>query len=153
MKLLGKYLAYFLFVTAVGAAMLGLLLSPLLGVPLLGPPLRLALTLILLALASLGLGFALSLLAASERQAVQFAMLALLGVVFFSGIALPLDALKQPALALSYALPATYGVALLQDLMLRGLPGRPLFLLALAAMALGLALASLALLRWRTRPE
>ena len=79
-------------------------------------------TLLLLALAAVGLGFVLSLLASSERQAVQLSMLALLGVVFFSGFALPLHALEQPALSVSYALPATYGVVLLQDVMLRGYP-------------------------------
>ncbi len=119
--------------------------------PLFGSPWQVALTLVLLALASIGLGLAFSLLATSERQAVQFAMLALLGVMFFSGIALPLDALLPPALAFSYALPATYGVQLLQDIMLRGIPGSGRALLILAAMAAGLFAACLALLRWRTR--
>lgn len=150
--LLGKYLAYGVFVLVIGAAMLAALLSPLLGVPLFGSPWRLALALALLSLASIGLGFLLSLLATSERQAVQFAMLALLGVVFFSGIALPLDALVQPATALSFVLPATYGVSLLQDVMLRGLPGETPFILALTAMAGGLFVACLALLHWRMRP-
>lgn len=150
--LLGKYLAYFLFVITIGGAMLALLLSPLLRVPLFGSPWRLALILVLLTLASIGLGFALSLLASSERQAVQFSMLSLLGVVFFSGLALPLDALIQPALSFSYALPATYGVDLLQDVMLRGLPGSDRFVFVLAAMAGGLFLACLALMHWRTRP-
>jgi ABC-2 type transport system permease protein len=150
--LLGKYLAYLLFTLAIGAAMLLALLSPLLRVPLFGSPWRVAVTLLLVTLASLGLGFAFSLLAASERQAVQFSMLSLLAVVFFSGIALPLDALVQPALAFAYVLPATYGVNLLQDVMLRGLPGDDRDLLALAAMAAAFFLACLLLLRWRTRP-
>ncbi len=150
--LLGKYLAYILFVLAIGGVMLAALLSPLLRVPLFGSPWRLALILVLLTLASIGLGFVLSLLAVSERQAVQFAMLALLGVVFFSGIALPLDALLQPAVTLSYLLPATYGVTLLQDVMLRGLPGEDLFYLALGGMAAGLFVAAIALLYWRMRP-
>lgn len=150
--LLGKYLAYLLFVLAIGIILLLLLVSPILRVPFFGSIGRLALTLIFLSLASIGLGFSLSLLAVSERQAVQFAMLALLGVVFFSGIALPLDALLQPALVFSYALPATYGVGLLQDIMLRGLPGKNLFLLALAGMAAFFFAVSYLLLRWRTRP-
>jgi ABC-2 type transport system permease protein len=150
--LLGKYLAYFLFVMAVAAALLGVLISPLLRVPLFGSPWRLALTLVLLTLASIGLGLALSLLAVSERQAVQLSMLALLGIVFFGGFALPLDALKPPASTVAYALPATYGGALMQDIMLRGLPGSDRALLALGAMAAALFLACLALLRWRVRP-
>ena len=150
--LLGKYLAYFLFVIAISAALLGVLISPLLRVPLFGSPWRLALTLVLLTLASIGLGLALSLLAVSERQAVQLSMLALLGIVFFGGFALPLDALKPPASTVAYGLPATYGGALMQDIMLRGVPGADRFLLALGAMAAGLFVACLALLRWRTRP-
>jgi len=150
--LLGKYLAYFVFVLAVSALLLGVLISPLLRVPLFGDPWRVALTLVLMTLASIGLGLALSLLAVSERQAVQFSMLALLAIVFFGGFALPLDSLKQPALTVSYALPATYGGALLKDIMLKGLPGSNTFIVALGAMAAGLFFISLALLHWRTRP-
>lgn len=150
--LIGKYIAYIIFVLAIGGVMLAALLSPLLRVPLFGSPWRAALVLLLLTLASIGLGFVLSLLAVSERQAVQFAMLALLGVVFFSGIALPLDSLLQPAITMSYLLPATYGVTLLQDVMLRGLPGDNMMYYVLATMAAALFLACVGLLRWRTRP-
>ena len=83
---------------------------------------------------------------------MQLSMLALLGIVFFGGFALPLDALKPPASTAAYLLPATYGGALMQDIMLRGLPGDNRALLALAAMAIGLFAACLGLLRWRTRP-
>ncbi len=149
--LLGKYLAYVSFTLAIGGVLLTVLVAGL-GVPVFGSAWRLALALVLVALASVGLGFALSLLATSERQAVQFSMLALLAIVFFSGFALPLDALRQPALSVSYALPATYGVVLFQDVMLRGLPGSNLFLLVLAGGALALFIACLLLLYWRTRP-
>lgn len=149
--LIGKYLAYVLFTLSIAIALLGLLISPLLNVPLFGSPWRLLLTLVLLALASVGLGLALSLAATSERQAVQLSMLSLLGIVFFSGIALPLDALKMPATLFSFALPATYGVDLLQDIMLRGLPGDSRYLLILAGIAALLFGVCLLLLRWRTR--
>lgn len=148
--LLGKYLAYVLFTLSITAVLVGMLLGPF-GVPVFGSPWRMLLTLLLLALTSVGLGFALSLVATSERQAVQFAMLSLLAIVFFSGIALPLDSLHMPALLFSYVLPATYGADVLQDVMLRGLPGSNLFLLILGALAAGLFLACLSLLRWRTR--
>ena len=78
---LGKYVAYVLFTLAIAGTLLAVLLAGL-DVPLFGSPWRLALTLLLLALAAVGLGFVLSLLASSERQAVQLSMLALLGVVF-----------------------------------------------------------------------
>ncbi len=145
--LLGKYHAYGFFSLVIAAAMLGVLLAGL-GVPVFGDAWRVALV---LALTSVGLGFALSLLAGSEQQAVQFAMLSLLAIVFFSGIALPLDALRLPALVFSYALPATYGGNLLQDVMLRCPPGNSLFLLILATLAAGLFGLCLTLLRWRMR--
>jgi ABC-2 type transport system permease protein len=150
--LVGKYLAYFVFVLAVSVALLAVLISPLLRVPLFGSPARLALTLVLLTLASIGLGLALSLLAVSERQAVQLSMLALLGIVFFGGFALPLDALKPPASMVAALLPASYGGGLMQDIMLRGLPGDDRALIALGAMAVALFGVCLALLHWRTRP-
>lgn len=148
--LVGKYVAYTCFTLVIAAILLGVLLLGL-DVPVFGSVWRLALTLVLLALASVGLGFALSLLAASERQAVQFSMLSLLSIVFFSGFVLPLDTLRQPAISVSYAMPATYGVVLLQDVMLRGLPGSNRLLLALGAIAIGVFLACLGLLHWRTR--
>jgi hypothetical protein len=58
-----------------------------------------------------------------------------------------------PEVVVSYLLPATYGIALLQDVMLRGGPGNAGFLLALTAIAMGLFLACLGLLQWRTRPR
>ena len=147
--LLGKYAAYLFFTLTIAGVLLAVLLAGL-NVPLFGSPWRLMLTLLLLALASIGLGFLLSLLAASERQAVQFSMLVLLGSFFFSGFALPLEALRQPALGVGYALPATYGVVLLQDIMLRGVPGSDRALLILAVMAAALFAACAGLLRWRT---
>lgn len=150
--LAGKYLAY-LFFTLLIAASVVLLLINWLRVPLLGNPWHLALTLVMLACASVGLGLLLSLLASSERQAVQFSMLTLLGVVFFSGFTLPLTALLPPALAIAYLLPATYGIGLLQDVMLRGALRGPLFLSILSGIAVALFLSCLGLLHWRTRPR
>jgi ABC-2 type transport system permease protein len=150
--LAGKYLAYLMFTLSITAVLVALLLGPF-GVPLFGSPWRMALILVLLALASIGLGFAASLLVATERQAVQFAMLSLLAIVFFGGFALPVESLQQPALALAYSIPATYGADLLQDVMLRGLPGSNLFLLILAALAVCLFAVCLGLLHWRTRPR
>ena len=147
--LLGKYVAYVLFTLAIAGVLLVVLLRGM-DVPLFGSAWRLALTLLLLALASIGLGFTVSLLAVSERQAVQFSMLSLLGIVFFSGFVLPLDTLRQPALSVSYALPATYGIMLLQDIMLRGLPGSNGLMLTLVAIAGVLFAACWGLLRWRT---
>lgn len=148
--LLGKYVAYNLFTLVIAGALLGVLLLGM-QVPLLGSAWRMALVVLLLAVASVGLGFTLSLLAASERQAVQLSMLSLLGIVFFSGFALPLAALRQPAIGVAYSLPATYGVILLQDIMLRGRAGSDQLVLALSIIAAGLFIACIALLRWRIK--
>jgi ABC-2 type transport system permease protein len=148
--LLGKFLAYVGFTLAVAAMVVAVLLL-VLGVPLLGSVWRFALALVLLAFASTGLGLACSLVATSERQAVQLSLLALLAVVFFSGFTLPLDALRQPALAIAYALPATYGTMLLQDTMLRGTGGAPGAYGALVALAVGMCAVCQGLLHWRLR--
>lgn len=150
--LIGKYLAYLMFTMVIGMVLLLVLLFGL-DVPLFGSPWRVLATVILVTLASVGVGLVFSLLATSERQAVQFSMLALLAVMFFSGFVLPLDNLRQPALSISYLMPATYGVVLLQDVMLRGLPGDRWFFGILSIMATVLFLICLALLHWRTRPH
>jgi ABC-2 type transport system permease protein len=71
-------------------------------------------------LASLGLGFHISLSARSNDEAIQYAMILLLAAIFFSGFFLPLYRLATYVQPLSWALPATYGTILLQDVMLRG---------------------------------
>jgi ABC-2 type transport system permease protein len=148
--LIGKYLANLLFTGVIAAVLLGALINYF-GVPILGDPVWVLVTIMTLALTSVGLGFLLSLLASSERQAVQFAMLFLLGVVFFSGFALPVESLTQPATTVSYMMPATYGSNLLQDVMLRGLPGNDLFYTVLGGLSAVLFIACLLLLRWRMR--
>jgi ABC-2 type transport system permease protein len=78
-----------------------------------------------LLLAALALGMLLASFARTESQAVQFAMLALLGGLFFSGFLLPVDDLAYPVRLVSWLLPVTYGIDALQDIFLRGVaPGR-----------------------------
>jgi ABC-2 type transport system permease protein len=149
--LLGKYVAYSGFTLVIASIVLGVLLWGI-GVPVLGSPWQLGVTLVLLTLASVGLGLLLSLLALSEHQAVQFAMLTLLAIVFFSGFVLPLDAISRPLRIVSALLPATHGVVLLQNAMLRGGPVDTQALFALLAMALLLFGTCLGVLHWRTRP-
>jgi ABC-2 type transport system permease protein len=144
--LTGKYLAYALLclvvTAAVGASMIYALQVPLLGglMPAMG-------VILLLVFASLGLGLLISLVADSERMAVQLSMLVLLASVFFSGFVLPVQDFIGPVQYLSYALPVTHGIALLQDSMLRGPIGEPWMLAALAGIGLALYLLSLARLR------
>jgi ABC-2 type transport system permease protein len=117
--LVGKYVAYAVLSLAV-AAIVGVLLVGVLGVPLLGGVLPFVGIVLLLTFASLGVGLLISLIADSERQAVQLSMLVLLASVFFSGFVLPVSDFAEWTQYLAYSLPVTHGIGLLQDLMLRG---------------------------------
>jgi ABC-2 type transport system permease protein len=144
--LTGKYLAFALlslFVTAV----VGLLLIYALGVPLLSGYATVALIVLLLTFAALGVGLLISLLADSERMAVQLAMLVLLASVFFSGFVLPVQDFIGPVQYLAYALPVTHGIATLQDAMLRGAVTGPWMIATLAGIGVVLYLVSLLRMR------
>jgi ABC-2 type transport system permease protein len=144
--LVGKYVAYAaisLAVTAVvGALLVGVLRVPMLG----GLPLFLGIVL-LLTFASLGVGLLISLVADSERQAVQLSMLVLLASVFFSGFVLPVSDFAEWTQYLAYALPVTHGIATLQEHMLRGSVTEPWMLWTL--LGIGVVLYVGALLRLR----
>jgi ABC-2 type transport system permease protein len=130
--LIGKYAGYTLFIALTALVLLGAML--LLGVPLLGSPLLFAALLLLLTLASLGVGFLISAVAGSDSQAIQLAMLTLLLSIFFSGFFIALGSFARPALAVSYLIPMTHGVAGFGNIMLRGIPPTPLTWLGLAAL-------------------
>ena len=142
----GKYLAFALlslFVTAV----VGALMIFVLNVPLLSGYLPVIGIVLLLTFASLGVGLLISLVADSERLAVQLAMLVLLASVFFSGFVLPVQDFIGPVQYLAYGLPVTHGIATLQDAMLRGSVTEPWMLAALAGIGVVLYLASLLRMR------
>ncbi len=137
--LLGKFLAYLLIGAFVGAALVAAVHYGL-DVPMRGELVWLVIGMGGLVLASIGAGMVLSLLARSETQAVQYAMLALLAGLFFGGFFLDLDALRYPVKAVSWALPVTYGVRIMRDVMLRGLTPTDLDLIGLAATTVVFAL-------------
>ena len=145
--LVGKYLAYGVL-TLLIAGFLVATLTMSLGVPLVGERLALVRLVLLLTFASLGLGLLISLIANSERHAVQLAMLVLLAAMFFSGFVLPVEEFREPIKYLAYAMPVTYGVALFQDEMLRGGGGTPAWYAA-ALLAIGVVLFALTALRLR----
>ncbi|MDQ4076825.1 MAG: ABC transporter permease [Chloroflexota bacterium] len=159
--LLGKYLSYLLFggvlvviLTLVLAASLVLPipgLQPLLGnqevtvglgVPMLGSWTSYALVTLALLFTSLGYGFVISLIVDTDSQAVQYAMILLLTSVFFSGFFLRLETLWEPVRVVSWMLPATYAIQMLQNIMLRGNP--PSSFLLGTLFAVGAALFALA---------
>jgi ABC-2 type transport system permease protein len=133
--LTGKSLAYAL-VLALVAVLLTAAATTFLGVPSLGEPLYYWLSVGLTIFSALAIGFALSTVAHSESQAVQFSMLVLLASVFFGGFFLPLEQLFPWVRVLSFVLPVTYGAIDLREVMLRGLAPELPYLLG--PLALGL---------------
>jgi ABC-2 type transport system permease protein len=117
--LIGKFISYLILTIVLGAILTALVVL-LLGVPMLGEWKFYALALVALLCASLSLGFLTSLLAKTTSQAIQSAMLILLASIFFSGFFLALYRLWEPVQVISWALPVTYGINLLQSIMLRG---------------------------------
>jgi ABC-2 type transport system permease protein len=117
--LVGKYASYMVF-GGVLTVLLTLLIQYALGVPMLGNWLYYALAVILVLFASLGIGFVISLLSQTDSQAVQLAMLVLLASVFFSGFFMALYLFWPAVQVISWMLPVTYGIQLLQGIMLRG---------------------------------
>jgi ABC-2 type transport system permease protein len=119
--LLGKTLSFFTFGLVI-AATITLLVVFVLGTPMLGSWVDYAIAVIVLLLTSLAVGFFISLVSENDTQAVQFSMLLLLASIFFSGFFLDLRLMWEPMKAFSYLLPATYGINIMHDVMLRGLP-------------------------------
>ena len=144
--LIGKYVAYAFFSLLVSAIVGGAMVAWL-GVPnLSGWPILVGIVL-LLTFASLGVGILISLIADSERQAVQLSMLVLLASVFFSGFVLPVEDFIEAVRPVAYALPVTHGIATLQEAMLRGEVSSVWMLGVLGG--IGLLLYVIALLRLR----
>ena len=133
--LIGKFLGYLILTASIGA-ILTVLVVFVLGVPMLGDWGQYALVVFALLCASLSLGFFLSLLASTDSQAIQYAMILLLASIFFSGFFLALYRLWEPVRVVSWSLPVTYGINLLQAVMLRGQFPSMILLGALFAFAL-----------------
>ena len=144
--LVGKYVAYAVFSLVISAIVAALLIG-VLGVPLLGGWLPFVGVVLLLTFASLGVGLLISLVADSERQAVQLSMIVLLASVFFSGFVLPVEEFLPAVRYIAYALPVTHGIETLQQAMLRGAIGDSWMLWALAG--IGALLYAVSLLRLR----
>ena len=142
--LLGKYVAFGILCLLIGFLVVALMLQ-FLGLPLLGGWRPFMLIIALLTFASLGLGLLISIVADSERQAVQLAMIVLLASVFFSGFVLPVEEFVPEVRWFAYALPVTHGIRLLQDTMLRGETNAVWQLWAL----LGIGFALFVLTGWR----
>ena len=116
--LVGKYLAYILYVGIIAALLVGALV--LMRTPFLGNPVYFAALALLVIVSSIGYGFLISAVSRSDSQAVQLSMLVLLLSIIFSGFFLPLDNFLLPVRIISYALPMTHGIVGFRNLMLEG---------------------------------
>lgn len=117
--IVGKVFAYLLVGTVVGAVLVAASVYGL-SVPLAGSMGWVAIVIVGILLASLALGMVLAIVSGTESQAVQYAMLALLAGLFFSGFLLPISGLGYPVKVISWLLPVTYGINSFQEVMLRG---------------------------------
>jgi ABC-2 type transport system permease protein len=143
-RLTGKTLA-FVVLGSLAAAVLTALIVGVFGVPLPVDWAQYVVVALTTLLASIGIGFLVAAWAENDSQAVQVSMLVLLAAIFFSGLFMPLERIRMPAILVSWLLPATHGFVGFQDLMLLQRPVEPLSPLALVI----LAVVTLPLARWR----
>jgi ABC-2 type transport system permease protein len=146
--LVGKFLSY-LFFEILLAGVITFLAVWVLRVPMFGNWISFAIAVVILLFTSLAVGFLISLISQTDTQAVQYSMLLLLASIFFSGFFLDLRLMWAPMKVLAWSLPATYGIRMLQDIMLRGASAPPLLLQGLALIGVGLFILNWLLLRNR----
>jgi ABC-2 type transport system permease protein len=144
--LAGKYVSY-LFIEIILAGIITTLAVWLLKIPIIGSVLDYAFAVGILLFASLGVGFLISLISETDTQAVQYSMLLLLASIFFSGFFMDLRLIREPITVLAWSLPATYGIRMLQDIMLRGSSVPQMVFLGIAAIGLALFLVDWVLLK------
>jgi len=147
--LIGKFLSY-LFFEILLAGVITFLAVWLLKVPMFGQWTSYALAVVVLLFTSLGVGFLISLISQTDTQAVQYSMLLLLASIFFSGFFLDLRLMWEPMKVLAWSLPATYGIRMLQDIMLRGASAPAEVLQGLALIGIALFFVDWLILRQRT---
>jgi ABC-2 type transport system permease protein len=144
--LFGKTLSFFTFGLVI-AATITLLVVYVLGSPMLGTWTNYTIAIVVLLLTSLAVGFFISLISENDTQAVQFSMLLLLASIFFSGFFLDLRLMWEPMKGFSFILPATYGINIMHNVMLRGLPLPLIYIGGLALIGFLLFLVDWAIMR------
>jgi ABC-2 type transport system permease protein len=147
--LLGKSLAYILFSTTAGIILTALL--TLLDVPFPADPIQFLLALILLATASVGIGFLISALSRTDSQAIQLSMLVLLLSIFFTGFFLPISGFRWPALIITLLIPMSYAIELFQQMMLAGVSAGYDEMIALAFLSMLAFGAVLSIMKYKYR--
>jgi ABC-2 type transport system permease protein len=145
---LGKVLPYFAVATVdlvvvVGAGLL------LFDVPFRGSPAVFALGAVLFLFVTLGLGVLISSVSENQGQAIQLALMTLLPQVLLSGLIFPLSAMAAGVRWIGYVLPLTYFIQISRGVMVRGTTLAALAVPLAALAVLGLAVFTLAVVRFR----
>ena len=145
---LGKIVPYFV-VAAVDLAIVLAVGIAIFGVPFRGSPLLFALGALLFLFVTLGIGVLISSVSQNQGQAIQLAVMTLLPQVLLSGLIFPLSSIVAGVRWIAYLLPLTYFNEISRGVMLRAEPAgalwQPLVFLGL----LGVAVVTLATLRFR----
>ena len=116
--LFGKLLAYVTYVTFAGIILT--LLLQLINVPLPVNLMEYLILLVVLAVASVGIGFLISATSRTDSQAIQLSMLVLLLSIFFTSFFLPITGFAWPAWIIALLLPMTHAINGFQNLVLSG---------------------------------
>jgi len=132
--LIGKSLAYILYVTIVGLILTGLL--SLIDVPMPFNPGGFLVLMVITATASVGIGSLISAMARSDSQAVQMTMLVLLMSIFFTGFFLPITGFAWPAWIIYALLPMSSAISGFKHYLLIGTSPLPVVWVGLGLITL-----------------
>jgi ABC-2 type transport system permease protein len=117
--MLGKIIPYVL-VGYVQMTVILLLGKVLFGIPLRGSVALLYLLSLPFMIGNLGLGLFVSTVARTQAQAMQMSFMLMLPNILLSGYMFPREAMPEPAQWIGFALPLTYYLQILRDILLRG---------------------------------
>jgi ABC-2 type transport system permease protein len=122
------------------------------GVPLRGSfPLLLGLTMLFI-LSTLGLGLLVSTVVQNQQQAMMLATFAaMIPMVYLSGLIFPIENMPRAIQLVTYAIPLRYYAEIIRGVFLRGSGLRVLWPEALTLLLMGLAILTVASLRFRKR--
>jgi len=122
------------------------------GVPLRGSfPLLLGLTTLFI-LSTLGLGLLVSTVVQNQQQAMMLATFsAMIPMIYLSGLIFPIENMPRAIQLVTYAIPLRYYAEIIRGVFLRGSGLRVLWPEALTLLLMGLAILTLAALRFRKR--
>jgi ABC-2 type transport system permease protein len=144
----GKVLPYFVVAAAdmTIIVLAGLLLF---DMPFRGSVLTFVLAAGLFLLVTLGIGVLISTVSQNQGQAVMLAIMTLLPQVLLSGLIFPVDAMAAGVRWIAYLLPLKYFIEISRGVLVRGTPAGALLLPLGMLAVLGVAVFSLAVLRFR----